>query len=81
VLELLLANDRGYQIGVFRINVNTGGAVSVHKAFNGTGLFFVGVEDSQYLYTWFGRDLYVQVDDALEPVPLSAAMEKPAAVN
>jgi hypothetical protein len=81
VLELLLANDRGYELGVFRINIETGEAASVHKGFDGTGLFFVGVKESQYLYLWLGRDLYVQVDDSLEPVPLSAAMGKPAAVN
>jgi hypothetical protein len=80
VLELLLANDRGYELGVFRINIETGEAASVHNASNG-GLFFIGVRDYEYLYIWLGRDLYVQVDDALEPVPLSAAMEKPAAVN
>jgi hypothetical protein len=81
VLELLLANDRGYELGVFRINLETGEATSLHKGFNGTPLFFVGMKGSQCLYLWLGRDLYVQVDDALEPVPLSAAMEKPAAVN
>lgn len=81
VLELLLDNDRGYELGVFRINVETGEAASVHKASNHGGLFFIGVKDNGYLYIWLGHDLYVQVDDALEPVPLSAAMEKPAAVN
>jgi hypothetical protein len=81
VLELLLANDRGYELGVFRINIETGEAASVHNASNHGGLFFIGVRDYECLYIWLGRDLYVQVDDALEPVPLSAAMEKPAAVN
>jgi hypothetical protein len=81
VMELLLANDRGYELGVFPINVETGEAASVHKASNHGGLFFIGVKDNQCIYIWLGRDLYVQVDDALEPVPLNAAMEKPAAVN
>jgi len=81
VLELLRANDRGYELDVFRINIETGEAASVHNASNHGGLFFIGVRDYEYLYIWLGRDLYVQVDDALEPVPLSAAMEKPAAVN
>jgi hypothetical protein len=81
VLELLLFNGRGYELGVFRINLETGEATSLHKGFNGTPLFFVGMKGSQCLYLWLGRDIYIQVDDALEPVPLSAAMEKPAAVN
>ncbi len=81
MLELLLFNGRGYELGVFRINLETGEAASVHKASNHGGLFFIGVKDNEYLYIWLGRDIYIQVDDALEPVPLSAAMEKRAAVN
>ena len=75
VLELLLDNDRGYKLEVFRINIKTGEAVLVHKAFNGTGLIFIGVKDGQCLYM-DGRTLYVQLDDALEPIPLTTATEK-----
>ena len=77
VLELLLSNNRGYAIEVVRINIKTGEAVSVHKAFNGTGLSFIGVKDNQYLYIDYGRSLslYVQLDQALEPVPLTTAFE------
>ena len=39
VLELLLSNNRAYKLEVFRINIKTGEAVSVHRAFDGTGLF------------------------------------------
>jgi hypothetical protein len=82
VLELLLAKDnRGYELGVFRINVETAEATLLHKTINHGGFFFVGAKDSQYLYLWLNRDLYVQVDDAVEPVPLNAAMENRAAIN
>ena len=73
VLELLVSDNRGYALEVFRINIKTGEAVSVHKAFNGTGLFFIGVKDGQYLYIENGRTLYVQSDENLEPIPLTTA--------
>ena len=73
VLELLLSDNRSYALEVFRINIETGEAVSVHKAFNGTGLFFIGVKDGQYLYIEQNRSLYVQSDESLEPIPLTSA--------
>ncbi len=73
VLELLLGNDRGYKLEVFRINIKTGEAVSVHKAFDGTGLVFIGVKDGQYLYIEQNRSLYVQSDESLEPIPVTTA--------
>jgi hypothetical protein len=73
VLELLLSDNRGYALEVFRINIKTGEAVSVHRAFNGTGLFFIGVKDGQYLYIEQNRSLYVQSDESLEPIPLRTA--------
>lgn len=76
VLELLLSDNRGYALEVFRINIKTGEAVSVHKAFNGTGLFFIGVKDGQYLYIESGRSLYVQSDESLEPIPLRTAEKR-----
>lgn len=75
VLELLLGDPRGYALDVFRINIETGEAVPVHKAFNGTGLFFMGVKDGHYLYLANGHELYVQLDETLEPVPLTTALE------
>jgi hypothetical protein len=72
-LELLLSDNRGYALEVFRINIKTGEAVSVHKAFNGTGLLFIGVKDGQYLYIEQNRSLYVQSDESLEPIPLTSA--------
>jgi hypothetical protein len=76
VLELLLDNDRGYALDVFRINIKTGEAMLVHKAFDGTGLFFLGVEEGKYLYIERGHDLYVQSDEALEPIPLITAEKR-----
>jgi hypothetical protein len=76
VLELLLSDNRGYALEVFRINIKTGEAVSVHKAFNGTGLLFVGVKDGQYLYIEQNRSLYVQSDESLEPIPLRTAEKR-----
>jgi hypothetical protein len=73
VLELLLSDNWGYALEVFRINIKTGEAVAVHKAFNGTGLFFIGVKDGQYLYIENGRTLYVQSDENLQPIPLTTA--------
>jgi hypothetical protein len=73
VLELLLGNDRGYAVEVFRINIKSGEAVTVHKAFEGTELSFIGVKDGQYVYIERGRSLYVQSDEALEPIPLTTA--------
>jgi hypothetical protein len=72
-LELLRSDNRGYALEVFRINIKTGEAVSVHKAFDGTGLFFIGVKDGQYLYIEQNRSLYVQSDESLEPIPLTSA--------
>jgi len=76
MLELLLDNNRGYALEVFRINIKTGEAVSVHKAFDGTGLSFIGVKDGQYLYIERGRSLYVQSDESLEPIPLTTAEKR-----
>jgi hypothetical protein len=79
VLELLLGNDRGSKLEVFRINIKTSEALSVHKGFNGTALRFIGVKAGQYLYIDYsghGGDLYVQSDEALEPIPLTSATEK-----
>jgi hypothetical protein len=73
VLELLLGNDRDYALEVFRINIKTGEAVPVHKAFNGTGLVFIGVKDGQYLYLEWNRSLYIQSDESLEPIPFTMA--------
>jgi hypothetical protein len=65
MLELLLDN-----------NLKTGEAVSVHKAFDGTGLSFIGVKGGQYLYIERGRSLYVQSDESLEPIPLTTAEKR-----
>ncbi len=76
VLELLLTDNRGYALEIFRINIKTGEAVLVHKAFNGTGLSFIGVKDGQYLYIENVRTLYVQSDENLEPIPLTTAQKQ-----
>jgi hypothetical protein len=76
VVELLLTNDWAYELDVFRINIKTGKATSVHKAFNGTGLSFIGVKDGQYLYVERDRSLYIQSDESLEPIPFTTAEKR-----
>ena len=72
VLELLLANDdaNSYRMKVVRVNAQTGEATMVRQASNGR-LWFIGMNNDQYLYVESGRHLYIQTNAAQEPVPLS----------
>jgi hypothetical protein len=73
VAELLLWNDDNntYLMEVVRLSMNTGEAVSVHKASNSGRLWFVGMKDDQYLYLAGSKNLYIQSSAAQEPVPLN----------
>ena len=72
VLELLLGNDIDYSLDVFRINIKSGEAVPVHKAFNSGELWFVGLKDGQYVYIEKGQKLVIQSAEAQEPLPLAS---------
>jgi hypothetical protein len=50
VLELALSNERGLAFDVFRINIATGEAAPVRKAYSGEEGRFIGVKGGQYLY-------------------------------
>jgi hypothetical protein len=73
VTELLLQNDANntHVMEVIRLSMNTGEAVSVHKAANSGRLWFVGMKGDQYLYLAGGKELYIQSSAAQEPVPLN----------
>jgi hypothetical protein len=73
VAELLLWNDDNNtsMMEVVRLSMSTGEAVSVHKASNSGRLWFVGMNDDQYLYLAGGKNLYIQSSAAQEPVPLN----------
>jgi|HubBroStandDraft_2_1064218.scaffolds.fasta_scaffold12436_3 hypothetical protein len=74
VAELLLSNDDNhtYLAEVVRLSVDTGEAVSVHKASNSGRLRFVGMKkDDQYLYLESGQNLYTQSAAGQEPQPLA----------
>jgi hypothetical protein len=78
VAELLLWNDSNntYLMEVVRLSVNTGEAVSVHKASNSGRLWFVGMKkDDQYLYLESGQNLYTQSTAGQEPQPLARLIE------
>jgi len=72
VAELLLWNDGNNTslMEVVRLSVNTGEAVSVHKASNSGRLWFVGMKKGdQYLYLESGQNLYIQSAAGQEPQP------------
>jgi hypothetical protein len=72
VAELLLWNDdnKTSLMEVVRLSVNTGEAVSVHKASNSGRLWFVGMKKGdQYLYLEGGQNLYIQSAAGQEPQP------------
>jgi hypothetical protein len=64
VVELLRSNDIDYTLDVFRIDIKSGEAVAVHKAFNGGELWFVGLKDGQYVYIEKGQKLVIQPAEA-----------------
>jgi len=73
VAELLLWNDDNSTslMEVVRLSVNTGEAVSVHKASNSGRLWFVGMKKGdQYLYLESGQNLYIQSAPGQEPQPI-----------
>jgi hypothetical protein len=72
VLELLLGNNdaNSYRMKVVRVNAQTGEATMVRQASNGR-LWFIGMNNDQYLYVESGRHLYIQANAAQEPAPLA----------
>jgi hypothetical protein len=72
VLELLLGDDIDYSLDVFRINIKSGEAVPMHKAFNSGELWFVGIKDGQYVYIEKGQRLVIQPAEAQAPLPLAS---------
>jgi len=72
VLELLLGNNdsHSYQMDVVRVGAKTGQATIVRQASNGR-LWFIGMNNDQYLYVESGRHLYIQANAAQEPAPLA----------
>jgi hypothetical protein len=78
VAEFLLSNDDNhrYLAQVVRLSLDTGKAISVHKASNGERLSFVGMKkDDQYLYLESGQNLYTQSAASEEPQPLARLIE------
>jgi hypothetical protein len=58
---------------VVRLSMKSGEDVSVHKESNSGRLWFVGMEDEQYLYLEHsegGQNLYTQSAAGQEPQPL-----------
>ena len=74
VLELLLGKDTdlGYAIEVARVSLKTGATASVHKTFNDARLWFIGIENGEYLYLSDGQHLYIQSPASQELTPLDA---------
>ena len=72
VLELLRSNYVDYTLDVFRINIKSGEAVPVRRAFHGGDLWFVGLKDGQYVYIEKGQKLVIQSAEAQEPLPLAS---------
>jgi hypothetical protein len=72
VLELLLGNNdtHSYQMDIIRVDAKTGHATMVRQASNGR-LWFIGMNNDQYLYVESGRHLYIQANATQEPVPLA----------
>jgi hypothetical protein len=72
VLELLRSNGVDYTLDVFRINIESGEALTVHKALNSGKLRFVGLKDGQYVYIEQGQKLVIQSAEAKGPLPLAS---------
>ena len=68
VLELLRSNYIDYTLDVFRINIESGEAVPVRRAFHGGDLWFVGLKDGQYVYIEKGKRLVIQSGEVGRPL-------------
>jgi hypothetical protein len=68
VLELLRSNYVDYTLDVFRINIKSGEAVPVRRAFHGGDLWFVGLKDGQYVYIEKGKRLVIQSGEVGGPL-------------
>jgi len=68
VLELLRSNYIDYTLDVFRINIKSGEAVPVRRAFHGGDLWFVGLKDGQYVYIEKGKRLVIQSGEVGGPL-------------